>query len=374
MRIGPGLLGWGCLAALSAVLADPPAPSPSPEERALREAEAFQDQIIQVVSEVRPSSVTVFNLVKQGASFLPRSGGSGVIITSGGQVLTNEHVIAEADRLEVALLDGRRVVATVEGHVPEYDIALLQLRDDKGRPLAGLKPAVFGSTASMREGDWVLATGNPFFLGSSGRAVVTLGVVSGLNRIVPGDFFYGNCLQHDAEINPGNSGGPLWDSQGRLVGINGKITTAPGASLGPSNCGVGFTIPVEQIRNYMKKLMAAGVGGAQAGDLGVEVETLKDGGGKEAGAKVTTVRPGSPAAVAKSPLQAGDVIECVTIKFKPARIRNATDLTNLLSYWPEGTRLDSVEVRRGKDLRVLSGIVLGPAPKAPAAPPGKERK
>ncbi len=374
------ILGWGCVLAASAALAAPaPAGAPgsttppaiSPEERAIREAESFQDKIVEVVTRVRPSSVTIFNLARQGNAFVTRGGGSGVIMSATGQVLTNEHVIKDAAKLEVTLLDGRKVAATVEGRVPEYDIALLQLRDEKGKPLSGLKPAAFGSTTGMREGDWVVATGNPFFLGSSGRAVVTLGVVSGLNRIVPGEFFYGNCLQHDAEINPGNSGGPLWDNQGRLVGINGKISSREAQLPGvpPKSSGVGFTIPVEQINNYMKRLVAAGSGGVQPGDLGVEVETLKDDKGREVGARITEIRAGSPAAAGKNPLQAGDVIECVTIKFKDYNVRTATDYTNVLSLWPEGTKLDKIQVKRDRMLRILSGFVLGPAPKDDKADP-----
>ncbi len=355
------LISWAGILAAATTLAEPPAISP--EERILREAESFQEQIVRVVSTVRPSSVTIFNLVKQGNALVARSGGSGVILSTDGHVLTNEHVIKDAAKLEVAMLDGRKVTATVEGHVPEYDIALLQLRDDKGKPLTGLKAAALGNTTGMKSGDWVIATGNPFFLGASGRAVVTLGVVSGLNRIVPGEFFYGNCLQHDAEINPGNSGGPLWDDQGRLVGINGKISSRGGGSVGPSSSGVGFTIPVEQVQNYYKQMLLGAAGGIQPGDLGITVETVRDDKGKEIGAKITEVRAGSPAATGKSPLQVGDVIECVSLKFQSTTIRNATDYTNLLSLWPVGTKLDSIQVRREKALRVLTGFVLAAASK-----------
>ena len=340
------------------------------EERLLREAEAVEHQLVKIVEAVRPSSVSVFNLVKRGGAYVTTSAGSGVVIRSSGLVLTNEHVVKGADKVEVVVLDGRRLPATVENRVAEYDIALLQVRDEKGKPLGGLKVAQFGKSPSLKDGAWVIATGNPFFLASSGQPVVTLGIVSGLNRVMGGEFFYGNAIQHDAEINPGNSGGPLWSLEGRFMGINGKIASRS-AGLGPSNSGVGFTIPVDQIQNFMKQLLNDDASRVQPGELGVSVETAKDEQGRDAGAKIGQIRTGSPAATNKGGgLLPGDVIECITMGFKTIPIRNATEYINAMSVWPEGTRIDAIQVRRGKRLLIFSNFQLGP----PAGVAGKPAK
>ena len=340
---------------------------PAGEARALKEAEGLERALVKTVEAVRPSSVTVFNLIRQGQATVTASSGSGVVIRASGLVLTNEHVVQGAARLEVGLLDGRRLAATVESHVPDYDIAVLQVRDDKGKPVEGLKPAIFGSSAALRPGQWVFATGNPFFLAESGRAVVTLGVVSGLDRVTGGDFFYGKSIQHDAEINPGNSGGPLWNLEGQLLGINGRIATR-GAGAGPSSSGVGFTIPLEQIRNFLPELLGSKAARIEPGDLGVTVETAKDETGREIGARVASVRQGS--AAAKAGAQAGDVIAGLTVKFHTYPIRNATEFYNALALWPEGTRVDSLELRRQGSWKTLPNLELGPpVKKAPTGHP-----
>ena len=355
------LFAFACLTAFGGAQAAPEPPAPE-TERALREAESVERQIVKLVESVRPCSVTVFNLVKRGEGFLPAGSGSGVVLKAGGLILTNEHVVKGADRIEVAFLDGRRFVATVENRVAEYDIALLQARDDKGKPLRGLKAALPGRSEGLKDGEWVIATGNPFFLASSGHPVVTLGAISGLHRVMGGEFFYGDAIQHDAEINPGNSGGPLWNLDGRFVGINGKIISRS-AGPGPSSSGVGFAIPVDQVQNFMKQLLDEDASKVEPGDLGVAVETFKDGKGREAGARITAVRASSAAAthLKGGGLQVGDVIECITIKFRNFNIRNATEYTNTMAVWPEGTRIENVQVRRAGSLLILSDFVLGPS-------------
>lgn len=327
-------------------------------ELVLTQAAAVEAQLVKAAEAVRPSSVSIFNMAKEWETYTVRGCGSGVVIRAKGLILTNEHVIAKADRIEVAFLDGRRFPATVESRVPEYDIALLQVRNDKGVAIGGFKPAVFGK--SPEPGRWVIATGNPFFLATSGSAILTLGTVSGLNRVMPGDFFYGNAIQHDAEINPGNSGGPLWDVEGRLLGINGKIASrSPGA---PSNSGVGFTIPIEQIQNFLKGLLD-GDGPIQPGDLGIAVETAKDPKGKELGARITLVRPGSAAERAKSggALRVGDVIESLTVKGRTLPVRNATDYVNVITLHPPGTLVESLKIRRDGKAVTVQGLVLEPS-------------
>jgi S1-C subfamily serine protease len=356
------------MACLGAEEAPQPERGSLEEELILKQTETVQDQLIRTLEAVRPSSVSVLNYVKRGDAFTVAGSGSGVVIRAKGLVLTNQHVVQNADRLELVFLDGRRLEATVENRVLEYDLALLQARDPKGKPVGGLKPSAFGRSGPLQAGRWVVATGNPFFLASSGRSVATLGIVSGLNRIAGGEFLYGNAIQHDAEINPGNSGGPLWDLDGRLLGINGKISSrALGAQ---ASTGVGYTIPIDQVQNFLKGLLDEESDRVEPGDLGVTVETAKDGKGRETGAKVTAVRAGSPAAKAKGGgIRPGDVIEEIALKFKTHRIRNATEFTNVLAMWPEGTQVDSLRVRREGKTLTFQSLVLGPpAPKEGKTP------
>lgn len=346
--------------ALSMAAAAVCAEEPSREALALKQAEAVERDLVRLAETVRPSSVTVLNYRKVGKQDVVGGGGSGVIIKSSGLALTNEHVVKGASRIEVVLLDGRRLPATVESRVAEYDIVLLRIVEADGKPAKGLKAATLGRSASLKDAQWVVATGNPFFLAPAGAAVTTLGTVSAQNRVLGGEFFYGNALQHDAEINPGNSGGPLWDTQGRLVGINGKISSRP-TRTGPSNSGVGFAIPIDQVMNFLQGLLGDTDGRVKAGTLGILVETARDDAGKEGGARIKEVKPSSPAATnKKGALQVDDVVTSVSIRMKVYPIRNATDYVNALAVWPEGTRIDAVEIRRGKRLMTLSGFVLGP--------------
>ena len=161
--------------------------------------------------------------------------------------MTNEHVIRGAEELQVITSDGVTYAAKMKDHVPQYDIALLDFPSPKSKPKRE-RSAKIGKSATLIEGQWVIATGNPFFLAADGRCVATLGVVSGLGRSLKGDFTYASAIQHDAEVNPGNSGGPLWNLAGELVGINGMIRSrGDGASASPCNTGASFSIPIDQI-------------------------------------------------------------------------------------------------------------------------------
>ena len=172
-------------------------------------------------------------------------------------------------------------------------MALLKIDNRKIR----FKDPRKANAAKLSAGQWVIATGNPFFLAADGEPVVTLGVVSGLGRILPGEFFYGDAIQHDAKINPGNSGGPLWDMNGNLLGLNGKIASSgAGGFGGPSSSGAGFTIPINQIRNFLESMLEGRA--AQHGDqlLGLKVVTHQNADGTADGAEVKEIAPGSPPA------------------------------------------------------------------------------
>jgi serine protease Do len=227
----------------------------------------------------------------------PESGqGSGVVVGSDGVILTNNHVIDGADRIEVQLQGARgRVVATLVGADPKTDLAVLRI-DAKGLPVI-----TFADSDRVRVGDLAFAIGNPFGVGPS----VSMGIVSATGRGGVGIVDYEDFIQTDASINPGNSGGALVDSLGRLVGINTAIY-----SRGGGNIGIGFAVPANLAKRVKDQLLDGGK--VVRGYLGVQIGELtpelarKFGGEAGTGALVGEVLDDSPAA--KAGLVAGDVI------------------------------------------------------------------
>jgi Do/DeqQ family serine protease len=231
-----------------------------------------------------------------------RGVGSGVIVDAEGFLLTNHHVIAGAQRIDVRLSDGREAEAELVGTDPETDLALLKLPVDK---LEGLPVIDLGSSRTLQVGDAVLAIGNPFDVGQT----VTSGIVSALQRQQLGINVFENFIQTDAAINPGNSGGALVDAQGRLVGINSAIYSRSGGSL-----GIGFAIPVELAQEVMTALrsegrVSRGWMGVQTRELSSElVEALRLPEGLK-GVLVSGVVQGAPAS--KAGVKPGDVMLAV---------------------------------------------------------------
>lgn len=173
--------------------------------------------------------------------------GSGFVWDGAGHVVTNFHVVQEADRITVRLGSGRTVPVTLVGAAPDYDLAVLKFSIDT----AGLKPIPVGRSANLKVGQAVFAIGNPFGLSRS----LSTGVVSALNRHLPtasGREIHG-VIQTDAAINPGNSGGPLLDSSGRLIGVNTAIVSGSGSSA-----GVGFAVPVDVVNRVVPRLIKDG--------------------------------------------------------------------------------------------------------------------
>jgi serine protease DegQ len=183
--------------------------------------------------------------------------GSGVIVGTEGYILTNNHVIEQADEIEVALNDGRQARARVVGTDPETDLAVLKVE------LADLPAVTFGTLDHVTVGDVVLAIGNPFGVGQT----VTMGIVSALERTHLGINTFENFIQTDAAINPGNSGGALVDIGGNLIGINTAIYSRSGGSM-----GIGFAIPVSLARQVMQQIIQTG--SVTRGWIGVEVDDL----------------------------------------------------------------------------------------------------
>src|SRR5918996_1262346 len=166
--------------------------------------------------------------------------GSGVIVSSGGYILTNHHVVEAADEIEVGLHDGRKLLAKVVGNDPETDLAVLRVSAEN------LPAITFGSSDALRVGDVVLAIGNPFGVGQT----VTGGIVSALGRTGLGISTFENLIQTDAAINPGNSGGALVDAGGNLVGINTAIYSRTGGSM-----GIGFAIPASTAKAVLEQIV-----------------------------------------------------------------------------------------------------------------------
>ena len=183
--------------------------------------------------------------------------GSGVIVSAGGYILTNNHVVEAADEIEVSLSDNRTLLATVVGSDPETDLAVLRVE------AKDLPAITFGSSDALRVGDVVLAIGNPFGFGQT----VTMGIVSALGRSGLGINVFENFIQTDAAINPGNSGGALIDGGGNLVGISTAIFSRNGGSM-----GIGFATPVSTARSVLEQIIKSGA--VTRGWIGVELAPL----------------------------------------------------------------------------------------------------
>jgi len=236
---------------------------------------------------------------------------SGVIVdATQGFVLTNNHVVANAEAIEVTTKDNRHFAAKLVGRDDDTDIAVLKIE------ASNLKAVPFGDSDRLQVGDFVVAIGNPFGLGQT----VTSGMVSALGRSL-GIEGYEDFIQTDASINPGNSGGPLVDLKGRLVGINTAIL-APGGG----NIGIGFAVPINMARNAMEQIIRTGA--VRRGRIGVTIQDLTPelaaslGSRRNEGAVISGVEARSPAAQAG--LRSGDIVVAVD----GAPVRGASQLRN----------------------------------------------
>ncbi|MCF8471118.1 MAG: trypsin-like peptidase domain-containing protein, partial [Parvibaculum sp.] len=221
--------------------------------------------------------------------------GSGFVIDPDGIVVTNNHVIEGADKIEVIFTDGTTLPATVAGTDPKTDIAVLKVKS--GKPLAHVE---LGDSNIARVGDWVIAIGNPFGLGGT----VTAGIISALNRDIHAGN-YDDFIQTDAAINRGNSGGPLFDMSGRVVGVNSAIISPSGASV-----GIGFAVPTSTVKPVVEQILKYGE--TRRGWLGVRIQSVTPeiadslGLGTARGALVAGVTQGGPAAAAG--IETGDIV------------------------------------------------------------------
>jgi serine protease Do len=258
--------------------------------------------------------------------------GSGFIIDASGLVVTNNHVIADADEITIILNDGTKLKAEIIGRDLKTDLALLRVKPDKP-----LKAVQFGDSDRLRLGEWVVAIGNPFSLGGT----VTAGIVSARNRDINSGP-YDNYIQTDAAINRGNSGGPLFNLNGEVIGINTAIISPSGGSI-----GIGFAVPsktavpvIDQLRRY---------GETRRGWLGVRIQQVTDEIADSLnlkptrGALVAGVDDKGPAKPAG--IEPGDVI----VNFDGHEIKEMRDLPRVVADTPVGKEVQVIVVRKGKE-------------------------
>lgn len=302
------------------------------ERRAiLEQARAIEKFFIQTIEKVRPT-VVVIRVERKIGGISRFGGGSGVFIDKNGYILTNEHVIHQASRIWVGVPGKNLIPAKLLGVDKEGDLAVLKI-PGKNWPVAQ-----FGDSQNLKVGQWVLAMGNPFSLAEDFTCTVTKGIISGLHRVQGGIKMYGDAIQTDAGINPGNSGGPLFDMYGKLIGINGRISIREGRRV---NVGVGYAIPVHQIKNFIEPLKRGE--NVRHAFLGVSFSPeLK----KVKGVRIQQVLPNSSAA--KAGLRPGDVI----IRFQGQPIRSFTRLQNLISVLPAGTKVTFTILRNGVERKI----------------------
>lgn len=268
--------------------------------------------------------------------------GSGFIVSEDGKILTNNHVIRGADDIYVTLENGDQVRARVLGKDAKLDLAVLQLEK------SGKYPYVeFGNSSEMRIGDWVIAMGNPLGLGKT----VTAGIISAKERnIKMGP--YDNFIQTDASINPGNSGGPLFNTDGKVIGVNTAI-------IGGAQ-GIGFAIPVNLAKNVYSQIIKTGR--VQRGWMGISLvalnqeEAKKRTGSKKLTTYVVEVVQGGPAS--KAGLKAEDIL----VEIDGKKIDNTDAVPRLIATKLPGTQVDIKYLRRGKtyDTKVILGDLDNP--------------
>src|SRR5271167_315423 len=258
--------------------------------------------------------------------------GSGFIIDASGVVVTNNHVIADADEINVILNDGTKLPAELIGKDSKSDLALLRVHPDK--PLKAVK---FGNSDKLRLGEWVVAIGNPFSLGGT----VTAGIVSARNRDINSGP-YDNYIQTDAAINRGNSGGPLFNLDGEVIGVNTAIISPTGGSI-----GIGFAVPSKTVAGVVEQLRQFGE--LRRGWLGVRIQQVTD-----EIAESLSIKPARGALIAgiddKGPakpagIEPGDVV----IKFDGKDIKEPKDLSRVVADTAVGKEVDVVIIRKGAE-------------------------
>ncbi|HFQ88638.1 MAG TPA: DegQ family serine endoprotease [Desulfobulbus sp.] len=280
---------------------------------------------------------------QQPRQFKQWAAGSGFIISPDGYIMTNNHVVENADKITVRLNDKREFKAKVIGTDPQSDVAVIKI-DARNLPVLPL-----GDSDKIQVGEWVIAIGSPFELNET----VTVGVVSAKGRNRMGINDYENFIQTDAAINPGNSGGPLLNIYGQVIGINTAIFSRSGGYM-----GIGFAIPINMAKNIEQQLRKYGK--VTRGWLGVVIQDLDEdlahsfGLDRPEGALVSQVSPNSPAA--KAGLRQGDVL----VTYNGSKLTNVADLRNKVAMTTPGTKVTMGLIRDGRKREVQ--VTIGQQP------------
>jgi len=341
-------------------VAAPAEAPPAVDEKTLDAAEALGKAVEQVAASVSPAVAhistsktirTPRNQPPFGDDFFDRffrrrmpreykrtALGSGIIVSSDGYILTNNHVVSGADELKVTLSDKREFIAQVKGADPETEVAVIKI-DAKDLPCARM-----GNSDKIRVGQWVIAIGNPFGFDRT----VTFGIVSAKGRSL-GMQTYEDFIQTDAAINPGNSGGPLVNIRGEVIGINTAIVSRTGGYQ-----GLGFAIPINMAKSVMDSLLNEGR--VVRGFLGVQPQDVDDdlaralGLDSREGSLVAGVVPGT--AADRAGIKNGDVI----MSLDGHKIRNSDHLRNVVARTPVNKDVDVVLNRKGKTITLKASI------------------
>jgi serine protease Do len=366
-----GLALWLACSSTASTQRDAPSTAASPAPRAAVASGDFRRQFVDVAKAVRPSvvSITSTSTVEMSSPFegspfefffrdMPKPGGkhkrqgmgSGVIVDPRGYILTNNHVVGEADELKVVLQDERELTAEIVGTDPKTDIAVIKVKLEGKDAQKGLKAASLGNSDSLEVGEWVMAVGSPFGLAQT----VSAGIVSAVGRGRVGITDYEDFIQTDAAINPGNSGGPLVNLEGRVIGINTAIASRSGG-----NQGVGFAIPINMAKAVMNQLIDHGE--VVRGYLGVFIADVSRELGKsfgyegEGGVLVQDVSAGSPGE--KAGLKPGDII----LERDGKAVSDVSTFRNGIAQSKPGSSVKLTIFREGKKLSVTAKLETLPS-------------
>lgn len=280
----------------------------------------------------------------KGKRWKEQSLGSGVVVSSDGLIVTNNHVIEQSDEIRVILYDKRSFKAKVIGSDPKTDIAIIKI-DSKN-----LQTIPWSDSDKLQVGEFVLAIGNPFGLNHT----VTMGIISAVGRADVGISDYEDFIQTDAAINPGNSGGPLVNTKGELIGINTAIFSKTGGYQ-----GIGFAVPSNMVRMVIDQLLKEGK--VTRGWLGITIQELspdlaqKFGLSSTEGALVSDVARGGPAH--KAGMLRGDII----MRFSGKRIKDVSTLRNLVAQTKVGTEVELLIWRKGREYAIKVRIIEMPS-------------
>jgi serine protease DegQ len=259
--------------------------------------------------------------------------GSGVIVSTEGYILTNNHVVESADEIDIALADGRTASAKVVGTDPETDLAVIKIN------LPNLPAITLGNTNDIQVGDVTLAIGNPFGVGQT----VTMGIISAIGRNNLTDSAFQNFIQTDAAVNPGNSGGALVDVNGNLIGINTAIYSQTGGSV-----GIGFAIPISTVKQVLESIISTGQ--VVRGWIGVEPQDITPelaesfGLKQKSGTIIAGVIRGGPAD--KAGMKPGDIL----VSIENNSVTNTTEMLNQVAQLKPGNKAKVKVLRNTREL------------------------